>query len=197
MRMKTKALLERLREDREVRETLTWPLDFELSLSEFDYGWYVVKPPAEAETIARDGTGGVFLLYGSNEYLIHITSEGQAGVIARGLAEGLALMVAYPYWRDLLKFSGGGQLKEMRRVVRFLEHEMHEDNPEIDEQRSLLRKKLLLAETVDPIELLHKAVAEFGQGIIVTARDGTEFGSLFNTFTVDSNPTWREGITND
>ena len=194
--MSTKALLERLRQDSEVREILAWPLDFELSLSEYEFGWYVVKPPAAAETIARDGTGGVFLLYGSDEYLIHITSEGQAGVIARDLAEGIALMVAYPFWRDLLKFSGGGQLKEMRRVVPFLEREMHEDFPEIDEQRALVRGKLSFTATGDPIELLHRAVVELGQGIVVAARDGTEFRSLFNTFTVDSNPTWRQGITN-
>jgi hypothetical protein len=195
MWMSTKGLLERLRQDREVSEILAWPLDFELSLSEYDFGWYVVKPRAEAETIARDGTGGVFLLYGSDEYLIHITSEGQAGVIARDLAEGIALMVSYPYWRDLLKFSGGGQLNEMRRVVPFLEREMHEDYPEIDEHRTLLREKLSLGETGDAIHLLHRAVAKLGQGIVVVAPDGTEFESLFNTFTVDSIPTWRQGIT--
>ena len=101
-------------------------------------------------------------------------------------------MVAYPYWRDLLKFSGGGKLDEMRRAVPFLEREMHEDHSEIDEERSLLRKKLFLAETDDPIESLHKAVAELGQGIMVAAPDGTAFRSLFNTFTVDSNPMWRQ-----
>src|SRR5262249_41274640 len=39
---------------------------------------------------------------------------GEAGALAGSLAAGVALMVALPYWRDCLKFSGGGSLDEMR-----------------------------------------------------------------------------------
>lgn len=187
-------MLETLQVDDEVRKILAWPFDFDLSVPAADVGWFAVKPVAETKAIACDGTGGIFLLYGPQTKMIHISSEGQAGVIAGNLEEGIRIIVTYPYWRDLLKFSGGGKLKEMRRVVPFLEREMHDDHPGIDQQRAFLREKLYLADTSDPIESLHRAVSELGNGIILAAPDGTEFRSLFNTFTVDSNPTWWQGV---
>src|SRR5690242_19224712 len=54
--------------------------------------------------IATEGAGGAFLLSASG-YLLYVTSEGGAGVIAASLMEGLQLMVAFPYWNSLLKFS--------------------------------------------------------------------------------------------
>ncbi|MBB6053152.1 hypothetical protein [Armatimonas rosea] len=190
--MPKQEMLEILKRDREVRDILSWPFDFDLSVSARDADWFQVKPEADTNILACDGTGGIFLLYSPDQRLIHLTSEGQAGVIASDLEEGIRLMVAYPYWRDLLKFSGGGKLKEMRRVAPYLERELHGDQPDIDKQRSTLKKRLSLLEAVDAIASLHAAVSTLGKGIVVTAPDGTEFESLFNTFTVESNPAWKQ-----
>lgn len=189
--MPKQGFLEKLKRDRKIRDILAWPFDFDLSASARDADWFHVKPDAETTIVACDGTGGIFLLYSADQKLIHVTSEGQAGVIARDLEEGIRLMVTYPYWRDLLKFSGGGKLKEMRRVAPYLERELHEDESEIDKRRTTLRTKLSLKESDDAIASLHAAVSTLGKGIVVTAPDGTEFESLFNTFTVESNPMWK------
>ena len=64
-------------------------------------------------------TGGGFLAYGDGDGdfdqmpILYVTSEGQAGKVASNLSEWLAIVVAVPYWQDLLKFSGGGDLAEM------------------------------------------------------------------------------------
>jgi hypothetical protein len=45
--------------------------------------------------------------------ILYVTSEGQAGTIAPHLTALLGTFVGAPYWQDLLKFSGGGDLGEM------------------------------------------------------------------------------------
>ncbi len=190
--MPKRTMFDKLQRDREIRRILAWPFDFDLAVSSRDGGWFEVKPVAETKIIARDGTGGIFLLFRARQNLIHISSEGQAGVIARDLEEGIRLVVTYPYWRDLLKFSGGGKLKEMRRVVRYLERELHEQQHDIDNQRSIVKKRLSLDEADDAIKSLHTAVKVLGKHIIVAGPDGTKFDSLFNTFTVECNPMWKQ-----
>jgi hypothetical protein len=100
-------------------------------------------------------------------------------------------MVAHPYWRDLLKFSAGGKLDEMRRVVPYLERELRENEPDIEMHRSILNVRLSLAEGDDSIAALHTAVSVLGRDITVVAPDGAEFDSLFNAFSIESNRTWR------
>jgi hypothetical protein len=185
-------LHEQLKQDRNIRKILRWPFDFDLSVSVRDADWFEAQPDAETTIIAREGSGGIFFLYGLDQKLMHVTSEGQAGVIARNLEEGLRLIVAYPYWRDLLKFSGGGKLREMNRVAPYLETELLKDQPEMEELRSILKQKLSLGDARDAIASLHKAVSTMGKGIRVTAPDGSEFEGLFNTFTVESNPSWKQ-----
>ena len=182
-----------LQSDVEVRKLLAWPFDFELPTAAVKADWFQIRPEAETSVIAQDGTGGLFLLYGTEQHLLHITSEGAAGVIAHNLTEGIALMVAHPNWRDVLKFSAGGKLVEMRRAHAYFERELHEEEPEIDSYRSILKERLSLGESGDQIAALHRAVSVLGEGITVVAPDGTEFDSLFNTFSVKSNPAWNEG----
>lgn len=184
--------LHQLESDAEVREILAWPFDFELPPADAKTDWFEIRPHAEKSAVARDGTGGLFLLYGTEQYLLHITSEGTAGVIARDLTDAIRLIVAHPYWRDLLKFSAGGKLAEMRRVLPYLERELREDEPDIEGYRSLLKERLRLGETDDAIASLHHAVSVLSIGITVVAPDGTEFDRLFNTFNVEDNRAWAQ-----
>jgi hypothetical protein len=62
---------------------------------------------------------------------VYASSEGQAGLLASNLAEGLAIVVWLPYWRDRLKLSGGGQLDEMRRAEPYLVREPAEEQGNI------------------------------------------------------------------
>jgi len=101
-------------------------------------------------------------------------------VIARDLTEGIRLMIAHPYWRDLLKFSAGGKLAEMRTVLPYLERELRDDEPDIERHRSFLRKRLRLAESDDPIAALHYAASVL-----------SGFDRLFNTFSLEDNRAWE------
>src|SRR5688572_13104621 len=117
-------LLQQLRDDPAVREALEQSFDLIAVPPTHDVRWFVIEPAGEVEPIARDGSGGVFVLYGPDRRVIHVTSEGQAGVVARDLREFLTILVTYPYWFDLLKFSAGGKLEEMRQAVAPLEENL-------------------------------------------------------------------------
>jgi hypothetical protein len=162
------ALLDTLLADDDVCNALAWPIDFDLKAATDDTEWFTLTPKLETRPVASDGTGGLFLLCGRHQNVLHLISEGQAGIVARDLTEAIGLMAEYPYWRDLLKFSGGGVVEEMRRVAPYLERELQADSPEISDVRALLRERLALE-----------------------ARAGNRFDSLFNTFTVASNRAWR------
>lgn len=87
-------------------------------------GWFRLPSSEPLEVVGRDASGGLFCLYGGPGdgagSLLYVSSEGEAGVIAGSLAEGLQMMIALPHWRDCLKFSGGGRLEEMRKAQRVL-----------------------------------------------------------------------------
>jgi hypothetical protein len=133
-------------------------------------------PPLEPfEIVAQRSSGCVYALTGPQRQVLLATSEGQAGIIAANLKECLELVVAHPYWEDVLRF-GNGDLSAMRQVLRErledFEDEALDDNPEIEEFRPLLRARLGLAEPADPAKLLHHAVTVLGAELIVRGHDG-------------------------
>jgi hypothetical protein len=146
-----------------------------------------VEPKARLQLIARDKSGGEFLLYGQQEHVLHVTSEGQAGVVARDLTEFLQLLVEHPEWFDLLKFSGGGQLDEMKKAGELLGEDWRRGRRgrrgrRLDVHRRLLKERLALEDSPGAIDRLHAAVADLGRDIHVLAPDGSRCDSLFNTF---------------
>src|SRR5207302_7717067 len=103
--MSGQAWVERLKRDPEVREALDKSFDFIVTDEETDISWFSVEPNASMRVIGRSASGGVFVLYGDQENVLHVTSEGQAGIVAGDLGEFLQLLVKHPYWLSLLKFS--------------------------------------------------------------------------------------------
>src|SRR5262249_44728443 len=57
--------------------------------------------------IGIDGAGGQFAQL-ADQRVVYVSSEGEAGVIAADFKAFIQLIVVYPYWHDILKFSGGG-----------------------------------------------------------------------------------------
>jgi hypothetical protein len=143
---------------------------------------------------ATEGAGGVFLQGAASDSILYVTSEGKAGIVAASLAEFLQLVIAYPNWVDLLKFSGGGQLREMERVAPYLEREFPGDDPNIQGHRDTVMTELSLDPAPNPISALHHAVLTLGKGISVLAPDGSECGGLFGSFVVEDNRMWRGPI---
>ena len=127
------------------------------------------------EIVAQRSTGCVYALTGAQRHVLLATSEGQAGIMAASLQECLELVIAHPYWQDVLS-RAKGDLEVMRQIFRAgtadFEDEALSDNPEIEEFRPLLRAQLGLAEPRDPLKLLHHAVTVVGAKLIVRDSDG-------------------------
>jgi hypothetical protein len=147
--------------------------------------WFDTAPLEPFEIVAQRSTGCVYALTGAPRHVLLATSEGQAGIMAASLQECLELVIAHPYWQDVLRF-GKGDLSAMRQVLRDrieeFEEEALDDNPEIAEFRPLLRAQLGLAEPRDPLKLLHHAVMVLGATVIVRDSDGYPSESLTGPF---------------
>src|SRR5260370_41875043 len=126
--------------------------------------------------------------------MLYASSEGQAGIIARSLESGLSTIIDLPYWQDCLKFSGGGQLAEMRRVVPLAEDDLVTDTPPIESGRKALRAALGLVPLSDSVRELHAALTELSALYPVCGPEGWQFEPLFARFTVESNAEWRRRL---
>jgi hypothetical protein len=186
--------LAELKESTQVVDDLAWPYDFDLSRANADSSWITLKPSVNFHVLAGDGTGGVFLAYGDGSPddlpVLHATSEGQAGKIANSLQDAVALHIQLPYWRDVLKFSGNGDLAQMRRASPFLEAECSEDMPELPEAKARLLEALDVRVLDDPIAYLHQCIQETDCTLV--ADDGWVWESLFNSFTINQNRKWQQ-----
>jgi hypothetical protein len=192
--MPTDTLLEKIIASPRLLELFGWPWDFDVT-APGDASWFKVKPQRSLQVIAQDGTGGVYALWGDELGegcpVLFVSSEGQAGVIAATLREALQMMIALPYWRDCLKFSGGGSRYEMQQASVCLEKEICADEPDIDGYRQELLAGLGLERSCGPLDRLHDSLTAFRQALTVAANDGSEFDSLFGPFVVEDNPTWK------
>ncbi len=151
-----------LRADKKLRGML-WSFDFEVQDPDHDAIWFDTAPLQPFEVVAAKGSGCVYALTGMQRHVLFVTSEGQAGIIAEDLNQCLELIVAYPYWEDVLRRSEG-DLEALRRIFRDGLEEFEEgaldDNPEIEEFRPLF-----------PHPLYH-AVTLLGADVVVRTPDG-------------------------
>ena len=169
-------------------EAGAWLGAFDVTLEPDDAGgWYSVDDLDETVPIGRDGAGGTFVLLPSGQVL-YVASEGRAGIIAASFEALIQLVVACPYWLDILKFSGGGDIEQMRRAAQALEATLDAGHA-IDAARMALRAELDLPGAADPVGALYAAVA--ASDVIVRALDGCPFTTLFNRFTIDNSPMLR------
>jgi hypothetical protein len=172
-----------LQASRAVIDDLAQAYDFDIDRASRDYSWIRLSPEHRFLVIAGESTGGVFLAYGDGNFermpILYVTSEGQAGKVASNLSEFLALVVAVPYWQDLLKFSGSGDLAEMRRTAERV-HENYAEEEIVTRAKTHLMKVLAIQEISDPIALFHHNVE--ATDCTVVAEDGWRYESLFNKF---------------
>ena len=147
------------------------------------------------EIVAGDGAGNRFALLGAcasePRPLLYVDHDGAAGVIAGSLQEGLQIIVDVPYWRDLLKFSGGGKLAPMQRAVGHLERALDEEVTDIGRLRAEVRRELSLAPLPDAVTSLHQTLATWNGRPRVLWDGQYPCDSLFGQFVPEDNPTWR------
>ncbi|MEM0924969.1 MAG: hypothetical protein AAGJ83_02935 [Planctomycetota bacterium] len=179
--------LEQLQSSDEVADLLRWPFDVSLEVDDEDRDLVQLKPSIPYDVIATDGTGGLFIAYGeaelSNRPILHGTSEGQSGRIASDLSEWLGLLTQLPYWRDLLKFSSGGDLEAMRQTANLLSTSILEEIPDLVEATPRLQSLLTIPSIDDPVACLHRNV--HSSDCVMLDEDGQEWESLFNSFSPD------------
>lgn len=184
--------LDELRKSQPAMHDLALHFDFDPGRAARDSSWIKLAPQQAFMVVAGDSAGGVFLAYGDGEIerrpILHVTSEGQAGRIASNLAELMAMMMALPGWRDVLKFSDDGNLEEMRRTARLIE----QDGPD-DEELPAATQRLIVALAMpvlaDPVRLLHDCV--HASDCTAVADDGWPYESLFGHFKSSDNPFWK------
>ena len=169
-------------------EVVAWLGSLDVSFAPDEEPWFTIDGVESPRQIGSDGSGGAFVLLPSQDVL-YVSSEGRAGVIADNFDAFIQLVVAHPYWFDILKFSAGGDLQEMRRAADALEA-TRDDEDDINEAREEIRIRLDLPEAADPVGALYEAVA--ASDAIVRATDGSPFTTLFNRFSIDNNPMLRD-----
>ena len=192
-------------------QTLQTPSDVKRIL-EYDFGFRSVPIGSKSalfnlgdgtifELVGKDVSGGEFALCERRDLptrpFLYVSSEGQAGVLACSLERGLSVMIDLPYWYDCLKFSGNGQLSEMRRVVPLSEGDFVAKTPDIDFKRKALREHFGISPIPDAILELHSSVTKLSSLYPAFGPDGWVFGTLFGKFTVMSNGVWRRRLTHD
>jgi len=168
-------------------EVVTWLGTFDVAFEPDEEPWFAIDGIESPRQIGSDGSGRAFVLLPSQDVL-YVSSEGRAGIIADSFEAFVQLVVACPYWLDILKFSAGGDLAEMRRAAVALEATL-DDEDEVNEVRADIRGALDLPEPDDPVGALYEAVA--ASDAIVRTTDGSPFTTLFNRFSIDNNPMLR------
>src|SRR5262249_43434089 len=102
-----------------LRRALHLGCDFDVGEGEYMYmpleSDIIVDAAGSHELIAGEGAGGRYVLLAPSGHLLYISSEAEAGVIAPGLTEAIALLAAVPHWQDLLVQSAG-DLARMREL---------------------------------------------------------------------------------
>ena len=176
----------------DIANNLAWLFDFNVVQTDEDISWIKLSPSQPFTLLATEGSGGVFLAYGNSTLekcpILFASSEGQAGKIANNLEEFLSILMAIPYWFDLLKFSGNGDLTEMRKTALFMEQEYKAKYSELPDIRKQLIKKLKIKKLDDAISVLHNCIHETDCTLV--ADDGWKYESLFNSFTSSDNNNW-------
>lgn len=168
-------------------EVVAWLGSLDVSFAPDEQPWFTIDGVESPRQIGSDGSGGAFVLLPSQNVL-YVSPDGRAGIIAESFEAFIQLAVARPYWLDILKFSAGGDLQEMRRAADALEATL-DDEDDVNEAREEIRTQLDLSEADDPVGALYEAVA--ASDAIVRATDGSPFTTLFNRFSIDSNPMLR------
>ena len=179
----------------ELRILEDWPFDFLFEWPSSGPAGFRLVDDAPFEIVAGDSTGNRFALLGPSATeprpLLYVDHDGAAGVIASSFQEGLQIIIDIPYWRDLLKFSGGGELAPMQRAIGHLERDLDEQVTDIAGLRAEARRGLSLTPLADALTTLHGTVVTWTGRPRVLWDGQFPCDSLFGQFVPEDNPTWR------
>ena len=173
---------------REVWDVLAFTFDFDVferALSSEAYAnpapWLpaFVVPGASVSVVGRDGTGGVYVSCerGQKRCCLHLDTQGNAVCIGEDWPQALALLVALPYWPELLAQCPSGELSALRAAAARLEREACDDLPALPAARQELRAFLELPELGDPVQRLKQLAVDQAVPVTVWSPHGWRYGS--------------------
>jgi hypothetical protein len=173
---------------REVWDVLAFTFDFELferALGSEAYAtpapWLpaFVVPGATVSVVGRDATGGVYVYCerGQQSCCLHIDTRGSAVNMGEDVPRAVALLVALPYWPELLAQCPSGQLSALRELAPRLEREACEDLPALPAARQDLQAFLQLPVLADPVLRLHQLAVEQPPPVTVWSPHGWRYES--------------------
>ncbi len=169
---------------------LTFSFDFELLEAPLGAEAYAtpspwlpafVVPGATTLVVGRDAMGGVYLhcefAPAAPTRWLHLDTCGHVTCLGETLQEVLALIVALPYWHQLLLECPSLALESMRRVAAELEREVCEDLPFLPAAREDLKHFLELAELGDPVRHFHELALSRAAAVTVLSPHGWRYES--------------------
>ncbi|KYH28751.1 hypothetical protein CLTEP_27530 [Clostridium tepidiprofundi DSM 19306] len=144
-----------------------------------EYGFYAKE---KLTILATDGSGGVYsVIKDMNEEkspIVYVSSEGQAGKIANSFNELLSLIIYYPFWLDILKFSGNGDINRMMEVIPSLEKERIEYIPNYIKIQKEIGDSLGIIKSEKSIEDLREFVLEKPSFTVYSTEDNNPSETL-------------------
>ena len=155
---------------REVSDVLVYSFDFEVFARPLGVEAYAteapwlpafVVPDAAVSVVARNAIGAVYAWCerGPAKCCLHIDARGTASRIGDDLRQMLALVVALPYWPELLaQCPHGGPTA--REVARRLEQEACDDLYELPAARRELQTFLELPDLGEPLRRLYEQASQ-------------------------------------
>ncbi|HKO90600.1 MAG TPA: hypothetical protein VJU61_05585 [Polyangiaceae bacterium] len=172
----------------EVRDVLAFTFDFEVferTLGSEAYAtpspWLpaFIVPGVSVSVLGREGTGGVYALCESarQRCCLHIDTRGNAVCIGDDLQQAVALLVALPYWPELLAQCPSGELCVLRELAPRLEQEACDDLPALPAARQELQLFLELPELQDPILRLYELAVQQAPAVTVWSPHGWRYES--------------------
>ena len=173
---------------REVWDVLAFTFDFDVfeqALGPEAYAnpapWLpaFVVPGASVSVLGRDGTGGVYVSCerGQERCCLHIDTQGNAVCLGEDWPQAVALVVALPYWPELLAQYASDGLAVLVDAARRLEREACEDLPALPAARRELRAFLQLPALGDPVLRLKELAVDRAAPVTVWSPHGWRYGS--------------------
>lgn len=173
---------------REVWDVLAFTFDFDVFERALDSEEYAtpapwlpafVVPGASVSVVGRDGTGGVYVSCERSQKrcCLHLDTQGNAVCIGEDWPQAVALLVALPYWPELLAQCPSGELSALRAAAERLEREACEDLPALPAARQELRAFLELPGLGDPVLRLKQLAVDQAVPVTVWSPHGWRYGS--------------------
>jgi hypothetical protein len=133
------------------------PLGAEAYATESPWLPAFVVPQASVSVVARNAMGSVYAWCEREQAqaCLHIDTRGTVAYLGDDLREVVALVVALPYWPEVLAQCNAGELASMRDAARRLEQETCEEHYALPAARQELQDFLQLPVLVDPVQRLH------------------------------------------